>query len=182
MELLNLPIMKITKSNFPQESVLTVTDYDYFDSFKTIINDSTNTIDSSHVAKAFMSSAPSWVDGLFALRNKIVGVFGLKTGPQLTSKEEVLNSFEGNPGESLGFFKVFEKTENEIILGEDDSHLDFRVSLLLEPNTDLTKVLTITTTVKFKNAFGRIYFFPVKPFHRLIVPVMLKGIAKELNK
>ena len=174
--------MKITKSQFPQSSVLKVTDYDYYDSFKTIVNDSKNAINSTDVAKAFMSSAPDWVGGLFSFRNKIVGVFGLKTGPQITNKEEALNNFEGKPGESLGFFKVFEKTDNEIILGEDDSHLDFRVSLLLEPDTDLTKVLTITTTVKFKNAFGRIYFFPVKPFHRLIVPVMLKGITKEMNK
>jgi len=87
--------MKIIKSKFPQASVLKVTDYDYYDSFKTLVNDSKNDINSTHVAKAFMRSAPNWVDGLFTIRNKIVGVFGLKTGPQITNKEEALQNFDG---------------------------------------------------------------------------------------
>ncbi len=79
---------------------------------------------------------------------------------------------------------MFARTENEVILGEDDKHLNFRVSLFLEQqqNNPQKKDLTISTTVEFNNWFGRLYFIPVRPFHKLIVPTMLKGIIKELEK
>jgi hypothetical protein len=52
--------------------------------------------------------------------------------------------------------KVFAKTENEVILGEDDKHLNFRVSLYLEQQTNGTikKNLTVTTLAKIS---GRIH-------------------------
>ena len=45
-----------------------------------------------------------------------------------------------------------------------------------------SKNLTISTTVEYNNWFGKLYFFPVRPFHKLIVPAMLKGIIKKLEK
>lgn len=80
-------------------------------------------------------------------------------------------------------FKVFAHTENEVIMGEDDTHLDFRVSLLLSPqqNESHPRMRTISTTVKFHNRMGRFYFFPVKPFHRLDVPAMMKRIVQQLE-
>jgi hypothetical protein len=61
--------------------------------------------------------------------------------------------------------------------------LNFRVSLFLKqqaPGTNY-KELTVSTAVEFNNWFGRLYFLPVPPFHKLIVPAMLKGIVKELE-
>jgi hypothetical protein len=79
---------------------------------------------------------------------------------------------------------VFAKTNEEVILGEDDKHLNFRISLFLQQKQNITnkKDLTISTKVEFNNWFGRLYFFSVRPFHKLIVPTMLKGIIKELEK
>ena len=78
---------------------------------------------------------------------------------------------------------MFSKTENEVVLGEDDKHLNFRVSLFLKQQTQepSKKDLTVSTTVHYNNWFGRLYFLPVRPFHKLIVPVMLKSIMKELK-
>jgi hypothetical protein len=77
---------------------------------------------------------------------------------------------------------VFHKTDHEIILGEDDKHLDFRVSLFLDENTETNqKQLTISTLVKFNNIFGKLYFMPVRPLHKLIVPTILKGIIKQIH-
>ena len=100
----------------------------------------------------------------------------------MQNKEALLRNFKGNEGERLGLFKVFSRSENELILGEDDKHLDFRVSLLQVPLSSSKAELTISTTVKFHNAFGRSYFFLVKPFHKLIVQTMLKGIVHQLGK
>ena len=172
--------MKIQKSEFPLDSNLFQTSYDYFDSYQSDLKDSKGSIDILTVSKAFISSSPQWIESLFQFRNKIVALFGLKTGPK-TDRQTVLDNFNGQRGEQLGFFKVYERSENEIILGEDDTHLDFRVSLLLKDQQATIKTLTITTTVIFHNFFGKLYFFPVKPFHRIIVPVMLKGIIKQIN-
>ncbi|MDD2793674.1 MAG: DUF2867 domain-containing protein [Sediminibacterium sp.] len=112
------------------------------------------------------------------------GLFGLKTSGKITDRQKMLDNFKCEKGEQLGLFKIFDKTADEIILGEDDKHLNFRVSLFIdkqaEKRTDIN--LIISTTVKFNNWFGRIYFLPVRPFHKLIVPTMLKGIIKNIEQ
>ncbi|WP_299443737.1 DUF2867 domain-containing protein [uncultured Aquimarina sp.] len=171
--------MKVEKVKMTNESLLVEKDYDYSDSFKTDFIDKDNKIDIMVVSKAFFSSSPEWIGKLFTLRNKIVSVFGLKTGGKTKSKKELLTNFKGQIGEQVGIFKVFDRSDNEIILGEDDRHLNFRVSLLLKPEKEDEKSLTISTTVNFNNSFGKLYFLPVKPFHKIIVPVMLKSTIKE---
>ena len=87
------------------------------------------------------------------------------------------------PGERLGMFKLYGKTENELILGEEDKHLKFRVSILTDDEIahKNRQYLMITTAVEFTNLFGRIYFFPVKPFHQLIVRTTLKRMVKQIG-
>ncbi len=85
--------------------------------------------------------------------------------------------------QKIGFFKLFDKTNKEIILGEDDKHLNFRVSLFMDEAEDnrIEKRITISTLIVFNNWFGRIYFLPVKSFHKLIVPAMLKAMIKQIE-
>jgi hypothetical protein len=40
---------------------------------------------------------------------------------------------------------------------------------------------TLTTGVTMHNRLGRFYFALVKPFHRLIVPAMMRGIIRNLQ-
>ena len=177
--------MKIVKANLPNNSILNNSHkkYDYVDSFQGVLNDYGNKITSVDIGKAFFSSGPKWIGKLFNIRNKIVSVFGLKTSENLVDRQQQLENFKCEPGEQFGFFKVYNKTANEIVLGEDDIHLNFRISLFVDnTKTDNTKKdLTISTTVEFNNWFGRLYFLPVRPFHKIIVPTMLKGIIKELE-
>lgn len=177
--------MKIIKTTLPNNSVLNISykKYSYVDSFHGVLNDIENKFTSDDIGKAFFSSGPKWVVKLFALRNKIVSIFGLKIPDDITNREKQLENFKCEPGERLGLFKVFAKTENEVVLGEDDKHLNFRVSLFLNQQTGETKKkdLIVSTTVEFNNWFGRLYFLPVRPFHKLIVPTMLKGMILELE-
>lgn len=176
--------MKIKKIEFPQKSVLAKDkkDFDYVDSFAGELMSSHSNIDISEVGKAFFISGPKWGKKMFAFRNKVVSLFGLKTGVE-SDKTQADDHFQCEVGERMGIFTVFEKTENEIILGEDDKHLDFRVSLLFDKTRDdnTEKSLTISTTVKFHNWLGVLYFLPVRPFHSLIVPVMLKNVIGKLE-
>ena len=114
------------------------------------------------------------MDRLFMLRNRLVKVFGLKTSGDLKDREEQLNRFQCEPGEQLGLFNVFEKNDEEVIIGEDDKHLNFRVSLLLNNTQKPQKELIITTIVQFNSRFGRFYFSVIKTFHTAVVRSMVK--------
>ncbi|MBN2597671.1 DUF2867 domain-containing protein [Labilibaculum sp.] len=167
----------------PEQSLLKKEEqsYHYIDSFQSQYIASE--FDIIYLGKSFLSSSPKWVDNLMAIRDKLVGVFGLKTSAQLKAMQDVDNlKFE--PGAQLDIFKLYNITENELILGEDDKHLSFRVSLLLDSiNDDVNKKrIILTTMVEFKNLFGRLYFIPVKPFHQLIVKETLKEMIINIEK
>jgi hypothetical protein len=68
---------------------------------------------------------------------------------------------------------VFDRRPDELLLGEDDRHLDFRVSVLLRDEGE-AQWATVTTVVRFHNALGRAYFAVVRPFHQLIVPALMR--------
>lgn len=162
--------MKINKTEIPQNSLLYPNNkqYNYIDSYEGAINDETNKISIIDVVKAFLKPGPKWIDSLFMLRNKIVSLFGLKTpNEKVDTKQQ--NDLKFESGERVGLFKVFNRIDNEIILGEDDKHLNFRVSLLLseQKNNKSNKNITITTIVIYNNWFGRLYFFPLNHFTNL---------------
>lgn len=177
--------MSITKTEIPKKSLLMSDNitYDYIDSFQGKFYDKFQNIEITEIGKLFFSSGPKWVDKLFEFRNKLVRIFGLKTPENIADKQKMLQNMKCEKGEKIGLFKVFEKTIDEIIIGEDDKHLDFRVSLFIDKHNENTteKKLIISTAVKFNNWFGHLYFLPVRPFHKLIVPTMLKGILKNID-
>ncbi|MBC7913115.1 MAG: DUF2867 domain-containing protein [Pyrinomonadaceae bacterium] len=173
----------VQTSILPSSSLLNNDDWNYCDSFETTMADANNIISTKDIGKAFFNSAPKWTEHLFIVRNKIVSILGLKTSGNVKNRQHLLDNFKCEPGERLGLFKIFEVTETELIMGENDRHLDFRVSLHHNFNPQSGhKTIHISTTVKFHNWFGKLYFLPVKPFHTLIVPAMLKGIVKQLEK
>jgi len=177
--------MTIQKCPFPRQSVLIRSDvkYHYTDSYQGTVSDAHNQLQPADLGKAFFSAGPRWIPALFKIRNRIVAVFGLKTPDRITDRQQQLDNFKGEPGEQLGLFKVFDRTADEVILGEDDKHLNFRISLLLRPDDALgRRQIVISTTVVYNNWLGRLYFLPVRPFHSLIVPVMLKGMLRDLEK
>ena len=178
--------MIIIKSTLPYNSLLNQTDkkYDYVDSFQGSIIGNGKKLNSTDVAKAFFSSAPDWVGKLMGFRNKMVAVLGLKTSGRTIDRQKALDNLKYEKGEKVGIFKIYDKTHNEIILGEEDKHLNFSVSLYIDESKieQPETTLTISTCLNFNNLFGRLYFFPVHLFHRLIVPAMLKAIIKELEK
>jgi hypothetical protein len=177
--------MTIIKSTLPDDSLLNLPGkkYDYADCFRGSIIDKQNKLNSTDIGNAFFSSAPEWVDKLFGLRNSIVGLFGLKNSQNRIARQKIKDISKFEKGDQIGFFKLFDKTNKEIILGEDDKHLNFRVSLFMDEGKDnrIEKHITISTLVIFNNWFGRIYFLPVKSFHKLIVPAMLKAMIKQLE-
>ncbi len=176
--------MKIKRLNFPESSVLYPghEKYDYCDSYGGTFSDPENNFGIEDVVNGFAKPLPGWIDSLMSLRDKIVSLFGLKTSEK-ERRENLLSNYRFVKGEKMGFFNFYSRTENEVILGEDDKHLNFRVSLLLETIDQETgkKRAIITTIVTYNNWMGSFYFFFVRPFHRIIVPVMMKKDFIHLN-
>ena len=177
--------MIIKQNTIPEYSIMKNDEksFHYIDSFQSenlIIRTDNDVIS---IGRLFLTSGPKWADSLMLIRDKVVGVFGLKTSEQLTAEARNPDNFKFQVGEQLDIFKVYAKTENELVLGDDDKHLSFRVSLLLDcKNNDIgKKKIMITTMVEYKNIFGRIYFLPVKPIHQLIVKGTLKKMIKKIE-
>jgi hypothetical protein len=121
-----------------------------------------------------ISQQPSWIGWLTNLRDAIVARLGLKTARHLATL-----SSEGH-ADRIGIFKVYGRSENEIVLGEDDKHLDFRLSVLRTPDSSPTLggQLTVSTVVHCHNLLGRAYLSVIAPFHRQVVKASLRRAAR----
>ena len=154
---------------------------DYYDSFS-ITFSSDKKIDLERCFRVFYTSFPKWFSFLMSIRQRLASMLGLKTLDSSVSLEEELAKLEVKPGKGIGFFKIYSCSNREVFTGENDKHLDFRLSFFLDqPSKDVYK-LTLTTSVKMNAMLGKLYFLPVKPIHRLIVPVCCKRMVDELIK
>lgn len=80
---------------------------DYADCFTKEVADG---ISADELFRRMFCQFPAWVRGLLSLRDAIVKPFGLKTGTTFTDR-------------------VIERNGDEIVIGADDRHLSFRVSV-----------------------------------------------------
>jgi hypothetical protein len=121
-----------------------------------------------------ISQQPSWIGWLTNVRDAVVAFFGLKTAKHLATLVDEAKA------DRIGIFRIYAKSETEIILGEDDKHLDFRLSALRSPgfSPTLGGQLTISTVVHCHNRLGRAYILVIAPFHRLVVKASLRRAAR----
>ena len=114
--------------------------------------------------RCLFDRSPVWITHLLNLRNRIVKVFGLvHETPEMAVTES-----------TIGMFPVVTQSHDNVVLGFDDKHLDFRIVVNIRRAEGL---ILLTTLVKPHNIWGRIYLAIVMPFHRLIVPSLLSHAA-----
>ena len=132
----------------PENSLITkdFKQVDYYDTYR-IIKSTNNTAE--EIANNIFQ-LPNWAKLLLSIRNFAVKFLGLKKGK----------------------FAVIEKNKNEIVMGDNDKHLNFRVSVLIDKANSF---IYLTTLVSYNNILGRIYFFLIKPFHKMICKAILKS-------
>jgi len=122
------------------------------------------------LARFIFSEQPSWIGALTKVRDAIVAGFGLKTAKHLAT-------LSSDPAaKRISIFRVFSTSETEVVLGEDDKHLDFRVSILCTPDSppNTGSQLTLSTVVHCHNRLGRTYLSIIAPFHRQVVKASLR--------
>tara|TARA_R100000005_G_scaffold94926_2_gene74533 strand:- start:5931 stop:6449 length:519 start_codon:yes stop_codon:yes gene_type:complete len=129
----------------------------------------------SEILQYVLIEMPGWARMLLRIRDSIVGLFGIRTSqdfPQDNSFRRILAV-----GDPVGFMQVRHIAGNEIILGEDDSHLDFRVTIYRAPGE--AGLVSLATLVHRHNWIGRLYLALIMPFHILIVKSRLAAAARH---
>lgn len=123
-------------------------------------------LDARRAAERMMARQPRWAEALLSLRNFLVAPLGLKTS----------GATPATPRDMIGIFPIVSETPDRLVAGFNDRHLDFRVVVDVTPPGGIRQV-TATTLVKTHNWLGRIYLAIIMPFHRLIVPALLRQVA-----
>eukprot|EP01034_Spumella_vulgaris_P027324 gene27324-34024_t len=100
-----------------------------------------------------VARTPGWVNRLMALRNRVVGLFGLKNLGHLNGATTLRPAGEYKLGDRVGIFSILYLSEAEVILGDTDKHLKVRVSVrkLGEPRS----AIAVSTVVHIHNLLGR---------------------------
>ncbi len=125
------------------------------------------------LARFIFAHQPAWVGQLTSVRDAIVACVGLKTARHLATLARDAKA------DRVGIFKIYSTSATEIVLGEDDRHLDFRVSVLCAPAVaGASRKLTISTVVHCHNLLGRTYLAVIAPFHRKVVQASLGHAAR----
>ncbi|MES2884111.1 MAG: DUF2867 domain-containing protein [Pseudomonadota bacterium] len=115
-------------------------------------------------AEAVFASPPAWINALMAVRNHVMGWFGVKTSAA---------QFAPTATARVGMFPVVSDSPRHILLGFDDRHLDFRITVSLRDAPEGRTAVTVTTAVLTHNLLGRCYLAAILPFHRRIARYML---------
>jgi Protein of unknown function (DUF2867) len=146
---------------------------DYADAFASTLPADTS---ARVLTEAMFASSPRWVAGLMALRNALVRPIGLVASSAALMRAAARAN---GTGERIGIFPVLSTAPDEVLLGLDDRHLDFRMSVrTFHHENQLLGV--VSTFVRFHGALGRAYFAPVRYVHRLIVPAMLRRAVRRV--
>lgn len=156
-----IPDISIVAKNFE--------DYDYFDCYE--ITSPRN--DSVDIALNKIFQPPNWIRSLLKFRDYLAVKMNLRATTNTTNFKEHYEI-----GSKAVVFKVIDRNTNEIVMEEKDSHLDFRTSILIKPEIDIQNIYFISL-VKYNNLTGKLYFFAIKPFHKMIVKRLLQNCLKK---
>ena len=107
-----------------------------------------------------------------ACRNNIVATLGLKHLRHLGGFDVKKPVNEYQVGDRVGIFTLLFLSDDEIILGDSDKHLDVKVSV--HKGNNESGLVSISTVVHVHNFLGKLYMLFVKPMHQLIVPSSIK--------
>jgi hypothetical protein len=118
--------------------------------------------------------SPGWSKKLMVLRNSLVRLVGLKAVGQI-------DDFRHTPqpprdyrvGDRVGIFYLQHLANHEVVMTQDDRHLDVWVSLFTYQRNGQHR-LAVSSVVQVHNGLGRFYMAVITPFHKAIVRATLR--------
>ncbi len=161
------PKVRLEKTYISREATSSLIQIDFSDTFATTNHQN----DLQTITNLIFNTIPTWLTWLLNIRNWLVQFIGLK--------HEKPAGYHTNyeVGGYVAFFKIFKISSNEITLGADDSHLNFR-AIVTDTQTEHFNI-KVTTLVKFNNKTGKIYMKIIAPFHRFVVKQIVKQAFVE---
>jgi len=133
-------------------------------------------VDMRVLANHILNGDIKWMKTLLTMRDRLTGLIGMKTTDKLALEQSSLPLEQRQVGDRLEFFKIYSISDNEIVLGEDDWHQDFRVSVLR--TTGRSPRVFASTCCKRHNAAGYAYLALILPFHKLIARSVLDNAVR----
>jgi hypothetical protein len=123
------------------------------------------------VYRVALGRVTAWVKVLFKMRGIVASILGLRHervvdvpfAPGATYKV----------GQRVGMFTIRSIEPDELIVGGDDKHLYFRMSVF-RSSLNGVETASVSTAVEIHNITGGIYMLVIKPFHRVIARAMLQ--------
>lgn len=170
--------MKVSVCDLPRSSTLdrSYVENAYFrDSYSATLTDQNATM--PEIFFAIFGHQPRWLKALLLTRNRIAAWCGL----EVPSADEISNPIMKDRytvGDKIGPWPIFYLSESELIAGRDNSHLDFRLSLLRVKRDDSAHVV-VSTVCKVHNIYGKIYLFFIVPFHKWGVQSLIVTAIKS---
>ena len=126
-----------------------------------------------------VARTPRWTQQLMALRNRLVRLVGLKDLGQLHDAHPPASGHAPSDAGSyrVGIFLISHLSDTEVVLGQDDKHLDVQVSICKQPAAPGTAPrVVLSTVVHIHNTLGHAYMAVITPIHRVIA----RGTAQRL--
>jgi hypothetical protein len=112
---------------------------------------------------AIFAHHPPWMKLLLIVRNKVASLCGLDAPTTSEILVEIKDRYV--VGDKIGVWPIFALSENEVVAGRDNKHLDFRLSVLKVPSGEAASVV-VSTICTVHNLFGKLYLFFIVPLHR----------------
>lgn len=136
------------------------------------------------LARALFTEPPTWFSILMWIRDRVMSVFGIKGSTEIRAVAEKKGV------DTIFIFPVISSTQAEIILGENDKHLDFRTSILIRDRElgreddrggdGSGQEMVVTTVVHCHGLLGKAYITIIKPFHVLITKYSLARVPEKI--
>ena len=126
------------------------------------------------LARAGFERQAWWIRALTRVRDAMMATVGVKSS-------RAIGAAAAARGSVIGFFPLLSKSARELVVGEDDRHLDFRVAILLRTGAAGVRELVVVTVVHCHNRLGRAYLAVIAPFHRVIAQASLEQAARAVE-
>ncbi|MDQ0995865.1 hypothetical protein QFZ34_001042 [Phyllobacterium ifriqiyense] len=127
------------------------------------------------LARAGFERQAWWIRALTRVRDVVMATVGVKTS-------RAVGVAAAAQGPVIGFFPLLSKSAEELVMGADDRHLDFRLAILLRAaGAAGDRELVVVTVVHCHNWLGRTYLAVIAPFHRVIAPASLEQAARSIT-
>jgi hypothetical protein len=183
-----MPLATVRAVSLPSESELRpLYNSAYFvDAFAvTLPAQRVTTYEPDAVARAVFDQSPIWFSLLMWIRDHVMSIFGVKRSTEIRAAAEKKGV------QTIAVFPILSYTKDEVILGENDKHLDFQTSFLLREghfrganNKDSDRQIreaVVTTVVHCHGLFGKAYITVIKPFHVLFVKYALARVPDKIT-